>query len=308
MVFQVPAKRKGFSTKEKVIIPLTIILFVLFYVFVLYNPQNRVASPSPSSFKFQPWMSFIPENTEGFRFSNLTQQVKFPNVFSNSVLLSIKEPQINISLTDVTYELDIINETQNNIITTVIALNKTYLNYVEKIIKDSNPTSVVYGKITLYKLKTAQLSLQGETWVPFFGDAWISFFGDALILSESGAYAQEGIKAVYNAASSSFFVNDSFKVGYLIASISENQLSFSFFQSGNNTLNVLWEMHSAFNTTEITVRNAFYFASSKDLDSKYQEFVNGILQKSKKTWVSDNFLVGEFNYPLSEIRAVLMGL
>jgi hypothetical protein len=297
MVFSVPAKRKGFSAKEKIIIPLMVFLFILLYVFVLYNPQNRISPPSASSFKSQPWMSFIPKNVEDFRFLDTTQLVEFPNLFSDSILLSIKEVKLNVSVTDAIYGLDI--ETENNIIVNIIALNRTYFEEVKRTFETSNLTSIIYDKITLYKLKTAPISMQGE--------AWVSFFDDAIILCEGNITAQEEIKSVYNAASNSFFANDTFKIGYLIASLSENQFIFSFYQSGNNSLNVLWEMRSASNTTDITVREAFYFASSKDLDSKYQEVLNDIFKKSKRTWVSDNFIVGESTYPISDIRAVMMG-
>ncbi|MEM1753114.1 MAG: hypothetical protein QXW21_02365 [Candidatus Methanomethylicaceae archaeon] len=58
----------------------------------------------------------------------------------------------------------------------------------------------------------------------------------------------------------------------------------------------------------IVVRYLLYFPLNSDLNSWYSEITKTIFINSKKVYRSNNFIFGDFSYPPSEIRALLMGL
>ncbi|MEM2128603.1 MAG: hypothetical protein QXN86_02960, partial [Candidatus Methanomethylicaceae archaeon] len=117
------SKRKSGPSKiTKAFIPLIILILVLSYVAYFFSfSSNYVAPPSPSSFKQADWMSMIPSQVEGFRYLNITSLSSYPNLFSGGTILSIPDINLNISLSDVTYGLDML--IGEDMIVSVIALN-----------------------------------------------------------------------------------------------------------------------------------------------------------------------------------------
>jgi hypothetical protein len=299
----VPDKKKDSSRtpskRMRVIMLLLIGILVVSYLAVFIVPQSNYIAPiSPSSFNPEPWMSLIPADVEGFRFLNLTQLSKYPNLFSDPILLSIAEIQLNISVYDALYGLDM--QMKNNTVISIIDMNKTESEKVTTALEGVNLTTATYDNVTLYRLQIAPITLQGG--------AWVCVYNQAVILSEGDINALEAIESVIDAPSNPFFSNDTFKVGYLMSSLGEGQFDFSYLKSGDNTLNVSWEMRSATNSSGITVRYLLYFPVSNDVSLKYQDTVNSVLSKAKAVRKSDNAIIGDFSYSSSDIRAVLMGM
>ncbi|MBM5804617.1 MAG: hypothetical protein FJZ49_00860 [Candidatus Verstraetearchaeota archaeon] len=293
-----PAKEKP-SNRMKVLMLLLIGILVLSYVAIFIVPQsNYVTPPSPSSFEPHPWMSLIPAGVEGFRFLNMTQLSKYPNLFLDPVLLSIAEIGFNISVSEVTYGLDM--QTKNNTVVSIIAEDKAESDRIAMALEGSNLTTAVYNNVTLYRLNIGPITNQGG--------AWICVYNQSVILSEGDILALEAIESVIDAPSNPFFSDDTFKVGYLTASLGEEQFAFSFFKSGDNTLKVDWEMRSATNSSGIMVRYLLYFPVSSDVDLKYQDVITSVLAKAGSVHKSDNVIFGDFSYSSSDIRAVLMGI
>ncbi|MDH5810677.1 MAG: hypothetical protein QXP73_00970 [Candidatus Methanomethylicaceae archaeon] len=290
------SKRKSGPSKiTKAFIPLIILILVLSYVAYFFSfSSNYVAPPSPSSFKQSEWMSMIPSQIEGFRYLNITSLSSYPNLFSGGTILSIPDINLNISLSDVTYGLDML--IGEDMIVSVIALNPSIRDEVSSALNASSLESTTYRNVTLYLLPLSPITMQDS--------AWICLHQGALILSEGKK--TDGIKLIIDSDSSPFFNNDSIKIGYLLSSLGEDQLSFSYFRSGNNSYNVDWEMRSV--KSGLTVRYLLHFPSSSDLDSKYSDLVKNIFAKSKSVYRSDYFIFGDFSYSPSEIRSVLMGL
>lgn len=303
MVMPVPDKKRDSSKKTpsnkmRVLMLLLIFILVISYVAVLIIPQsNYISPPSPSSFKPEPWMSSIPADVEEFRFLNLTQLVRYPNLFTDSVLLSIPELSLNTSVYDAIYGLDML--TKNNITVNIIAMNKSESDRIAIILSEGNLTTAIYKNVTIYRLNSAPITLQGGS--------WICIHNEAIILSEGNDLALESIEKVIDAPSNPFFRNDTFAVGYLMASLGEGQFIFSYAKSGDNTLNVDWEMRSAANISGIEVRYLLHFPVSSDVGLKYQE-AKSVLSQAKTVYKSDNAIIGDFSYASSDIRAVLMGL
>ena len=299
-----PDKKKKSSNKTpsnrmKVLMLLLIGILIISYVAVFIVPQsNYVTPPSPSSFKPEPWMLSIPAGVDGFRFLNMTQLVNYPNLFPDPVLLSIAELGLNISVSDTIYGLDM--QTKNNTVVSIIAMNKTESDRIATALEGSNLTTVLSNNVTLYRLNIGPITHQGM--------AWICVHNEAVILSEGDDLALEVIESVIDAPSNPFFSNDTFKVGYLTTSLGEGQFAFSYTESGENTLNVSWEMRSATNSSGIALRYLLYFPISGDVGVEYPDVVKSVLANAGSVHVSDNVIFGDFSYLSSDIRAVLMGV
>lgn len=291
-----PQKRKrqtGPSKKTKILIPLIIFVLVLSYAAYFFS-SNYVIPPSPSSFKQTSWMALIPSQVEGFRYLNITALSSYPNLFSSEIILSIPDINLNISLNDVTYGLDMLID--EDTVISVIALKQSLKEGVSALLDKSYLDKTSYKNVTLYFLPQSPITMQGS--------AWICFYGGAIILSEGEK--TDPIKLVIDSSLDPFFGSDAIKIGYLFSSLGEDQLSFSYFRSGNNSYNVDWEMRSV--KSGLTVRYLLHFPSSSDLNSKYSDVVKNIFAKSNTVYKSDQFIFGDFSYPPSEIRSVLMGL
>jgi hypothetical protein len=292
-------KKTGPSRITKVFIPLIILILVLSYITYFFS-SNYVAPPSPSSFKQADWMSLIPSQVEGFRYLNITALMSYPNLFQGGTLLSIPSLNLSLSLSDVTYGVDIlIGEDE---VVTVIALKPSVLDEVSLVLNNSSLETASYRNVSLYFLPVSPVNIEGS--------AWICLHRGALIFSE-GKIADavkilDAAKLVIDSDLNPFFSNDSLKVGYLLSSLGEDQLSFSYFKSGNNSYNVDWEMRSV--RSGLTVRYLLHFPSSSLVDSEYSDVVKSFFAKSKSVYKSDFFIFGDFTYSPSEIRSVIMGL
>ncbi|MCX8182381.1 MAG: hypothetical protein N3D12_04625 [Candidatus Methanomethyliaceae archaeon] len=288
------SKRKSGPSKiTKAFIPLIILILVLSYVAYFFS-SNYVTPPPPSSFKQAEWMSLIPSQVEGFRYLNITSLSSYPNLFSGETILSIPEINLSISLSEVTYGLDML--IGDDMIVSVIALRTSILDQVSFMLNASSLESTTYKNVTFYLLPSSPITMQDS--------AWICLHRGALILSEGKK--TDAIRLIIDSNSNPFFANDSLKIGYLLSSLGDDQLSFSYFKSGNNSYNVDWEMRSV--KSGLTVRYLLHFPSSTDLNSKYSDVVKNIFAKSKSVYKSDYFIFGDFSYSPSEIRSVLMGL
>ncbi|MBC7113764.1 MAG: hypothetical protein H5T34_07135 [Candidatus Methanomethyliales bacterium] len=286
-------KKTGPSKITKVFIPLIILILVLSYIAYFFS-SNYVTPPSPSSFKQAEWMSLIPSQVEGFRYLNITSLMSYPNLFQGETLFSIPNLNLNLNLSDVTYGLDIlIGEDE---VVTIIALKPSILDKMSLVLNSSSLETVSYRNIALYFLPVSPINIEDS--------AWICLHRGALIITEGKS--AEAVKIVIDSDLNPFFSNDSLKVGYLLSSLGEDQLSFSYFKSGNNSYNVDWEMRSV--RSGLTVRYLLHFPSSSLLDSKYSDVVKNIFAKSKSVYRSDFFIFGDFTYSPSEIRSVIMGL
>lgn len=275
---------------------LFVILILIFsygsYFFLL--DRNYVPPPSPSSFIEADWMSLIPSQIEGFRYLNITQLSSYPDLFSSEIILMLPEVNMNISLSDVTYGLDMLIDDYT--IVNVIALNPQAQEKALIALNGSSLNKTSYKDVTLYLLPSSPVTQQGP--------AWLCFYRGAIILSEGEK--TDAIRLLIDSSLSPLFANDTIKVGYLLTSLGEDQLSFSFYRSGNNTYNVDWEMRSV--RTGINVRYLLHFPSTSDLELKYPDAVKTVFSKSKNIYKSDHFIFGDFSYSPSDIRAVLMGL
>lgn len=286
-------KKTGPSKITKVFIPLIILILVLSYIAYFFS-SNYVTPPSPSSFKQAEWMSLIPSQVEGFRYLNITSLMSYPNLFQGETLFSIPNLNLNLNLSDVTYGLDIlIGEDE---VVTIIALKPSILDKMSLVLNSSSLETVSYRNIALYFLPVSPINIEDS--------AWICLHRGALIITEGKS--AEAVKIVIDSDLNPFFSNDSLKVGYVLSSLGEDQLSFSYFKSGNNSYNVDWEMRSV--RSGLTVRYLLHFPSSSLLDSKYSDVVKNIFAKSKSVYRSDFFIFGDFTYSPSEIRSVIMGL
>ncbi len=288
------SKRKtGPSKITRVFIPLIILILVLSYIGYFFS-SNYVTPPSPSSFKQAEWMSFIPSQIEGFRYLNITSLSLYPNLFSSNTILSIPLVNLNISISDVKYGLDML--IGEDMIVSIIALNSSIQNEISSLLNASSLEKTEYKNVTLYLLPVSPITMQDS--------AWICLYKGALIISEGKKTDAMGL--VIDSDSNPFFVNDTLKIGYLLSSLGEDQLSFSYFKSGENSYNVDWEMRSI--KAGLTVRYLLHFPATSDLDAKYSDVVKNIFSKSKSVYKSDHFIFGDFSYSPSEIRSVLMGL
>lgn len=230
-------------------------------------------------------MKFIPSQILGFRYFNFTQLSLFKNLFSSDIVFSFLE--FNISIYDIDYGLDIL--INDNEIAYVICLKQNFMNNTILLI-ENNP-SIPYKDLKIYSLYEKRL---GE-------NILTCFYNGVLILSNS----INGLKEIIDLKECLFSLRE-IKIGYLLTSLGEDQISFYYLVSGNNSYGINWEMRSI--KSGIVVRYLLYFPLNSDLNSWYSEITKTIFINSKKVYRSNNFIFGDFSYPPSEIRAVLMGL
>lgn len=270
--------------RMRMMIILMISFLLTIYIAYFLN-FNYVNEPDPSTFKESVWMKFIPSQILGFRYINFTQLSSFKNLFSSDVVFSFSG--LNVSVYDIDYGIDML--TRDNELIYVVSLKQNALNDIASLLE--NQSSVVHKDLKIYPLYEKEL---GE-------NIWACFYNGALILS-NGINA---IKKIIEAEDLLFSYRE-IKIGYLLASLGEDQMSFYYVVSGDNSYGVDWEMRSA--KSGITVRYLLYFPSNSDLNSWYSEIAKTIFSNSRRIYRSNNFVFGDFSYPPNEIRAVLMGL
>lgn len=290
-------KRQGPSRKLQIAIIFISVILVFSYVIVIFSPYiNAPQLPSPSTFTPEEWMSFVPPQTAWFRYLNISTLQGFPILFSSTVLLSIQDPAMNISISDVIYGVDL--QTNNGTGVNIIAMNSSSLAKYSSILASGNLTSSVYDNVTLYRLAQDPLNTSVG--------AWICVSPKAVILSGGGASALGALESVLDASSNAFFTNDSFKVGYQLTTGGKDYLIFTYYEAGNNSYNVDWEMRSAFNGSTIAVKNIFHFPTIDALNSNYTN-LKTLLTTAKDTYTVDKFAVFDFSYSQGDIRYVILG-
>lgn len=268
----------------KMIIVLITSLFLISYVAYFLN-FNYVNEPDPSMFKEFVWMKFIPSQILGFRYLNFTQLSSFKNLFSSDIVFSFSG--LNISVHDIDYGIDML--THDNEIVYVVSLKQNVLNNIVSLIE--NQSNIVYKDLKIYPLYEKELGR----------NIWACFLNGVLILSNS----IDAVKDIIDPKDFLFSYRE-IKIGYLLTSLGEDQISFYYIISGNNLYGVNWEMKSI--KSGITVRYLLYFPSNSDLNSWYSEIAKTIFSSSKRIYRSNNFIFGDFDYPPNEIRAALMGM
>jgi len=297
MVMQVP-KKKGTSTKMKVtLITMLIVLVASSALTISWIRNNRIPNPSPSDFISEEWMQFVPAGVDGLRFLNISQLSTYPDIFNSTVLLSLNNPMINISIVNVTYGLVI---QQNDSIVSIIAMNASGEATLIQALTTSNLSREVYKNQTIYKINESPINPQNES--------WLCVYLGGVIFSEGGSEALDAVRFVIDATNAPFFANDSLKIGYQLVFTGQNPFFFSFFDSGNNMYNVRWEMRSASASSSISVRECLFFPLNSDVSDKYSNLTNTFYKTATNIYVSDNFIIAVFQYPLSDIRGVLMGI
>jgi hypothetical protein len=289
-------KKQGPSRKLQIAIIFISVILVFSYVIVIFSPYLNSQLPSPLTFAAEEWMSFVPPQTAWFRYLNISTLQGFPLLFSTPVVLSIQDPAMNISFSDVTYGVDL--QTSDGTGVNVIAMNSSSLAKYSSILASGNLTSSVYDNVTLYKLAQDPLNMSVG--------AWICVSPKAVILSGGDTSALSAIKSVLDASSNTFFENDSFKVAYQLTTGGKDYLIFTYYESGNNSYNVDWEMRSASNGSTIAVRNTFHFPTTDALNSNYNN-LKTLLPTAKDTYTVEKFAVFDFSYPQGEIRYVILG-
>ncbi len=298
-VIRVPAKKDAPSAKTKIFMILVLVILVASVGGVLLNRQdNRIVAPPASDFSAKGWMSLVPADVTGFRFLNLTEIANYPGVFGSTSLLNITEVGVELSITDASFGLDM--ATRNGSLINVIGLTDASAQNVSAALQAGNLTTSAYDGVMMYRLSSAP--------VAGGGGAWICVYNSVLILCEGEDIALEGIKSVIDAAESPFFSSDALKVGYLLSVNGREVLAFTYYEAGGDPYNVDWEMRGVSNSSGLAVRDVLYFPSSSDLESNKKEIMQSLYARAGAVYLSENFMIGAFLYPYSEIRAVLMGL
>ena len=167
-----PSKKKRTPWKKSSLILAAILVPILLLGgYYFFSSQDNAPPPT---FRFQGWMSLVPNNIERFRFLNMTDLRQFPELFISPVVLSIPELQRNISIYELAYGLEI--ETSSNSIINILGMNATIANPIAGALSNAGLPYVSYKNATIHQIRTSN-NPQADT-------AWISIFKGVLIYSE----------------------------------------------------------------------------------------------------------------------------
>jgi len=295
-----PKKNTGPSRGMRLAIFLLLAVLVLSSVLVIFNfwiPKNQLAQPSASSFSPTEWMQYIPDKADAFRFMNISVLAPISGLFISSVLHNITDLNINITIYDVRYGLDI--QLPDDRVVNIMAVNQSYANFVSTALANSSHLPFSYHNSTIYAIPP-----ENET-----EGYWICVNRGAIIMCSGGDLAFAAVKSIVDANSSSFFSNDTMKVAYLLTSKAADNFMFTYYTAGgNNTYNVDWLMGSATNTTQLDVRVSYHFQTPEDLGRSYGNFTQTFFTNAKAVYTSINYLIGDYAYAYSNIRNVVMSL
>lgn len=293
-----PAKKKGTSNKMKLFGIIIIGALIVSYGGILLSPDNKIPSPNPASFREELWMTFIPENASEFRFLNITSLYSFPGIITNNTLLSVNQPEFSINISDLNYDVDII--TSNGGLVSVLGMNSSLIDYIGTSLAFSNLTTLDYNGVPLFQV------FLGNSTSPT--EAWMSIHNGALLYCVGNNIAINSLKAVIDSIASNFFKNDSYKIGYLIASNNETCYAFSYYSESTNIFEIIWDMRAAYGVTEITKRDVFFFASGDSASSKYSKVVSELIPKAASAYLGDEFILSVQKFASQDIRTVLMNI
>jgi hypothetical protein len=292
-------KRQGPSRKLQIAVIFIAAIFVFSYAIVIFTSYlSAPVLPSTSTFVAEEWMSFVPPQTSSFQYLNISALQDFPSLFSSPVLVSIPEPAMNISISDVTYNVKLQMSDGTNV--TIMAMNSSSLANYSSILA-SNLNSSVYDNVTYYDNVTLY-QLPQDPFNTSIG-AWICVSPNAVILS-GGDTDLGTLESVLNASSNAFFTNAEFNIGYQITTGNKAYLAFIYSEAGSNSYNIDWEMYGVANGSTIAVTNIFHFPTTDDLKSNYNN-LKTYFTTASSTYSVGNFTVFEFSYPQSDLGELL---
>lgn len=281
---------------------LLLIVLVLSSVLVIFNywvPQNQLPQPSPSAFAPTEWMNFLPAEITGFRFYNMSTLARIGGLFQNPVILNLTALAMNITIYDVRYSLDI--QDSNGSVINVMGINQTYAEAVSSVLANSSHERHEYHGTTIYVVPKVG---QNET-APY----WVCIDRGAIIVSSGLDPDYAALKSVVDATATTFFSNDTLKIGYLMTSRTKDNFVFTYYTAGvNNTYDIDWLMGGASNSTQLDVRVSYHFQTPQDLNNNYGNFTKTFLSDARAVYTSVNFIIGDYAYAQSNIGQVLMSL
>jgi hypothetical protein len=300
-VDRLPRKKQAESKIRKLAIFILLIILILSSVLVVFNyfiPEYQLPQPSASSFTPEEWMQFIPANIEGFRFINMSALSPIEDLFQSDILLNLTTLGMNITIYDVQYGLDMQNV--NDSIINIMAVNQTLAQAVSSGLANSSEVRFDYHNTTIYAIPPEGNATEGY---------WICVNRGAIIMCEGGDLAFAALKSVVDANSATFFNNDTLKIAYMMASKEKKNFIFTYYiAGGTNTYNVDWLMGGASNSSALDIRILYHFQTSNDLQNNYGNFTKAILSEANSVYKSIPFVIGDFTYPYSQVREVLMSL
>ncbi len=297
-----PKKKAGASRGMRLAIFILLAVLVLSSILVVFNywiPKNQLAQPSPSSFTPKEWMQYIPKNAEAFRFMNMSVLAPIGGLFQSSVLLNLTTMNMNITIYDVMYGLDI--QLSNDSVVNIMAINQSFAEAISLVLANSSHLPFSYRNSTIYAIPpNATTETEGF---------WICINRGAIVTCSGGDLAFAAVKSIVDANADSFFGNDTLKIAYLLTSKGKDNFMFTYYTAGgNNTYNVDWLMGSATNTTQLDVRLSYHFQTPEDLGRSYGNFTGTFFTSANAIYTSVNFLIGDYAYAYSNIRNVVMSL
>jgi len=295
-----PKRRKQRFTKRSIATLAFIVVFLSYAGYVLWNERGTVATPSPSSFNHEAWMSFVAPGAVWFRLMNVPELTGFSGLFLSDILLSVADVNLNITVSDAVYGLEV--EASDYSAISVIAVNATTLYNLNRILSSSNLTSTVYGGITIFHVDPYVSSSNRF--------AYVMVYNGAVVYCEGNETALQAIEAVVDAQGNDFFSSDQYKVGYLLARRGDPLLAFSYIEFVENDQKIRWAMVFASGTSEITRWEIFNFASEADVASQKDAVVQNYLA-GREVYTSSNFILGKRVYEspdVTNIRTIIMGM
>jgi hypothetical protein len=259
-----------------------------------------MAIPSPSSFSHEAWMSFVAPGALWFRLMNVPELNGFSGLFLSDILLSVADANLNITVSDAVYGLEV--ETSDHSAISVIAVNATTLYNVNRMLSNSSLTSTVYGGVTIFHV---------DPYVsPSAQFAYVMVYNGAVVYCEGNETALQAVEAVVDASGNDLFSNDQYKVGYMLARRSDPLLAFSYIEFVENDQKIKWAMVSASGASDITRWEVYNFDSEADVASHYDEVVQNYLT-GKEVYTSSNFILGKRVYEsptITDVRTIIMGM
>jgi hypothetical protein len=298
-----PSKKQGSSLRLKLIILLLLAVLLASTAFGAYSALSSsqtpvITTPSASSFVPTYWMSFVPNGTEDFVYLNLSYFLaNYPNYFSNGLILSNDTAPVNLALFDTTYRLDM--ESASLQLVYVFGLNGTTYSDVSTAFTVSNLTMANYSGVTLYRIDNFT---SGEP-------AWLCFLNGAMVLSVGDQEAVQALQSVLNASSAPFFVNDSLKIGYLLAASAGPQYAFGCYQGSDNNYSIDFEMQSlAVTGNGFVVRDLYHFTTVDALNSNFKTVKSNYFTTNQSLYTSSSFMVGDQIFSQTDVEDALASI
>jgi len=295
-----PKRRKPRFTKRSIVTIAIIAVFLSYAAYVLWTERGTIATPSPSSFSHEAWMSFVAPGALWFRLMNVPELNGFSGLFLSNILLSVADANLNITVSDAVYGLEV--ETSDYSAISVIAVNATTLYNVNRMLSNSNLTSTVYNGVTIFRINPYV-----STSAKF---AYVMVYNGAVVYCEGNETVLQDVEAIVDASGNDFFSSDQYKVGYMLARRGDPLLAFSYIGFVENDQKIKWAMISASGASDITRWEIFNFASEADVASQKDAVIQNYLA-GREVYTSSNFILGKRVYEspdVTDIRTIIMGM